>query len=144
MGKYYDKVSATQAQQETGTTTDAPVTPSVQHYHNSAAKAWGRIVDSVTVGNTISTPVATGAYNVSSITDVGAGNYTVNFTTAFSSTSTYAYALTSEHDSGTDIWRAVQSGDTSLSASAFSINCMNNANGLTDPRYVAFVFFGDQ
>ena len=70
--------AATQAEQETGTATTVAVTPGRQQYHDSACKAW------VKVGGADGTPDIAQGYNVSSITDNGVGDYTINFTTAFS------------------------------------------------------------
>jgi hypothetical protein len=71
--------TATQAQQEAGSVTTAAVTPGQQQSHPSAAKAWASY-DSVP-----GTPTLDVSYNVSSLTDNGTGDITVNFTTAFSS-----------------------------------------------------------
>lgn len=67
---------ATQADQEAATSLTVYVTPGRQHYHPSAAKAWGSI-------NTSAALVV--SYNVSSVTDNGVGDYTAHFTTSFSS-----------------------------------------------------------
>ncbi len=70
--------AATQADQETATSTTTYVSPGRQQYHPSAAKAWARYDTGTTID---------ASYNVSSITDGGSGFSTVNWTTAFSSTS---------------------------------------------------------
>jgi hypothetical protein len=76
---------ATQAQQEAGTSAVVSVTPSVQHYHPSAAKAWVYF-------NGNSTVAIVSSYNMTSITDHGVGDYTLNFATDFSSLSSYCLA----------------------------------------------------
>jgi hypothetical protein len=68
--------AATQADQETASSTTTYVSPGRQQYHPSAAKFW--VVYT-------STPTLTTSYNVSSISNVGTGLVQVNFTTAFSS-----------------------------------------------------------
>lgn len=68
--------AATQAQMETGTTSAAVVTPAVQHYHQSAVKAWGKWNDAGTLA---------ASYNITSITDSGTGRHVVNWDIDFSS-----------------------------------------------------------
>lgn len=70
---------AAQADLETPSSSTKIVPPSLLKFHPGIAKAWGLIT--VTGG----VPALTVGYNISSITDNGVGNYTVNFTTAFSS-----------------------------------------------------------
>ena len=66
---------ATQAQQETATATNLLVSPGRQHFHPGMAKGWAEIDASAGLEAN---------YNVSSITDVGAGQFTVNWGTDFS------------------------------------------------------------
>jgi hypothetical protein len=68
---------ATQAQQETASATNVLVTPGRQQFHPSAAKAWVRFDTAGTIN---------ASYNVSSVTDTGAGDFTANWTVSFSST----------------------------------------------------------
>lgn len=70
-------IAATQAQQETGTSLLVTVTPGRQHYHQSAAKAWVKF--DVNGGLNAS-------YNVTSVTDSGTGDLTINWATDFSTT----------------------------------------------------------
>ena len=74
-------IAATQAQMEAASSSAAVVTPAVQHFHPSAAKAWG------TCG--VTGNLASPSYNMSSVTDTGTGQATFNFSTSFSS-SVYA------------------------------------------------------
>jgi hypothetical protein len=67
---------ATQANQELGSSSLVYVSPSVQHFHNSAVKFWVKWAVTTTIGV---------SYNVASITDTGAGDWTVNLTVSFSS-----------------------------------------------------------
>jgi hypothetical protein len=71
--------AASQAEQETGSSTSVYVSPGRQQYHQSAAKAWGLITHSA------GTPSLTTGYNVASISDGGGGITNINLTTAFSS-----------------------------------------------------------
>src|SRR5262245_53159993 len=72
-----DIPTATQSDQETATSTTVFVTPGRQHFHPSATKFWVFHNDGTTIN---------ASYNVTSITDNGAGDHTVNFTVSFSST----------------------------------------------------------
>lgn len=78
-------VPATQAQQETGTSAVVSVVPSVQHFHDSAVKAWGVITPATTV--TTSYPAAG-----TSVTNPGTGQYVVTHGRTFSS-SNYAISV---------------------------------------------------
>lgn len=71
---------ATQAEQEAGTTGAAAVTPQVQHYHQSAVKAWAYVIGA-------GTPVVGASYGVSSVTDNGVGVTAVNLSVTFSDSS---------------------------------------------------------
>ncbi len=86
---------ATQANMETATSLLTVVTPGRVNNHPGVAKAWGYITFSA------GTPTATASHNVTSLTDNGPGDVTVNLTTAFSSTS-YAVAVTFDNEGGAD------------------------------------------
>jgi hypothetical protein len=68
--------AATQAEQEAGTATDKYVSPGRQHFHPSAVKCWGKASGD---GTTLHAN-----YNVSSLTDTGPGQLTVNIGTDMS------------------------------------------------------------
>lgn len=80
--------AATQSDQETATSTATYVSPGRQQYHPSAAKAWARWNDSGTIAR---------GYNVTSITDNGTGDFTLNFTTAFSDANYTAVGMAKEN-----------------------------------------------
>lgn len=69
---------AVQSEMETGADTVRAVVPGRQHFHVSAAKFW------INFDGT-GTPAARTSYNVTSITDNGVGDWTLNFTNSFSS-----------------------------------------------------------
>lgn len=73
---YVDAKGAAASDQETGTSTTLYVTPGVQHRHPTAVKVW------ISLGMDATNNASTG---VSSTTDTGAADWTVTFTTAFSS-----------------------------------------------------------
>lgn len=99
------------------------------------AKAWVRFAFS---GGTISN-----SYNVTSITDNGAGNWTVNLTTAFSSANYVPIASAVTAGGGTEN-RVVGTGASS--SSAYSITMYDSGGTITDPDSgdVYSVAFGDQ
>jgi hypothetical protein len=68
--------SATQGDQETGTSTSVYVTPGVQHHHPSSNKFW---LHAGLTGNILA------SYNITSLTDTGTGVITVTIANDFSS-----------------------------------------------------------
>ena len=71
--------AASQAEQETGSSTSVAVTPGRQHFHPGHPKFWCL----VTGGGT---PTIAASYNVTSVTDTATGRLTVNIATDFSGT----------------------------------------------------------
>jgi len=74
--------SASKSDMQTATSTTTVVTPAQTQNHPGVAKAWCRFSGTATGTNACSA-----GYNVTSVTRNIAGDYSVNFTTAFSSTS---------------------------------------------------------
>ncbi len=70
---------ATQAEMEAASSTTANVTPGRLQYGPMVAKGW------VMIDGASGTPVATVSHNVTSMTDNGVGDYTINWGTDFSS-----------------------------------------------------------
>ena len=84
------------------------------------------------------------SYNVSSITDVGTGNYTVNFTTAFVDTSYAAVATVAQQIGVTDLaWsRVLPSSTTSCAVYYFAKDGVSvTSNIVFDPQTVQVVVF---
>jgi len=129
--------SATQAQQESATVTNAYVSPGRQQYHPSAAKAWVNF-------NGTGIVAIRASYNITSVADLLTGLYQPAFTTAMSS-SDYAIAA-----SGNGV--AVNSGDGayqgpsiySLATTSFALSCGSNTATRGDWPLVCAVVFGDQ
>lgn len=118
--------AATQAEQETGSSTSAFVSPGRQQYHPSAAKAWALLNSSGTI---------IAGYNVASSTHPGTGTYTVTFTTAFSSAS-YVFQGTANG--------AAVVYSTNLAAGTVSYTTAGVTTGSgTDVAHM-IVVFGDQ
>lgn len=75
-----------------------------------------------------------GSGNVSSITDNGTGDYTVNFTTAMPDVN-YAANVTGTHDSGSYVAQGFIDNDNAPTASALRINFLNSSNTFTDASF---------
>lgn len=137
--------ASTQAEQETGSSLTTFVTPGRQHYHTTAAKAW------CLFDGTAATPNSTlVGYNVASITDNGVGDYTVNFTTAFSSTSYVAFGSGGTTSGGNSIIlvfdRNAGAGTrVARTTTAIRVNTYNFSGGAAaDSPTVNVICFGDQ
>ena len=130
--------AATQAEMEAGSSNTVGATPGRTQYHPGVAKAWA-----------IFTPPDTtidASYNMASITDEGVGQFTYNFTTAFSSAN-YAYVMG---------WRfAVNARRTMSEASNVTVRSTtqlrivdtdqsDGSHGLADPQIMSGAFYGDQ
>jgi hypothetical protein len=128
-------IAATQAEMESGSTNTRLVTPGRQHYHPGMAKAWAYIT--VSGG----TPTLAASYNVSGITDNGAGDFTVTFSNAMSSTNYAVAGMTAGvglpsptvviHTLATGSFRFQTQGNNAGSAEA------------ADPTAVSVVVYGD-
>lgn len=123
--------AATQAEQETGSSTSVYVTPGRQQFHPSAAKAWASF-------NGSGTPAIITSYNMdSSITDNGAGDWTLNITTDFSSANFIAVASTN-YDSN-DMANA-----QATAAGTVRVKVVNTSGNGEDNTINSVVCFGDQ
>lgn len=123
--------AATAADQETGTSTAVAVVPGVQHRHLSAAKlhvSWDNAGSIVT------------SYNVTSVTDTGAGDWTPNFTTNFSSA--FYVAVASGGYAGPVLIYSL----ANKAAGSIQVIAWSSAAVKTDPTtsHTHLVCFGDQ
>jgi hypothetical protein len=122
---------ATQANQETATSTATLVTPGRQQFHPSAAKGWALI------GGTTANIIA--SYNVSSTVDVSTGRMTVVWDVDFSSAS---YAVVCSGTNGTALTiMVVPSVRTAGQLDFYSLNTVNSGS---DPTEYNVAAFGDQ
>lgn len=130
-------VIATQAQQETGTAVDVVVTPGRQQFHPSACKGW---CAASTTGGT------NGAYNVTSVTDVGVGECIVVWNVDFSSAAHLPIVGTISDFGGAAATTLVATADNAgLAAGQVAISVARVSDGVaTDPNYSTVVDFGDQ
>lgn len=129
-------VVATQANQETGTSNTVFVSPGVQQYHTSAAKAW-------VVFRGTGTVAALASYNVSSITDNGDGDYTVNFTTAFSSANFACACMARQNGAATAMSCNIDDSEEAT-VSTLRIETRKDNGVSIDSARVHVICFGDQ
>ena len=126
---------ATQANQETATSTTTLVTPARQQYHPSAVKAWVRFTWSG------GTPTIGGSYNVTSLSDSATGQTLVTVTTAFSAAGTYGVALGYQ----TAAQASQQQFDAhTLEASSFSLRYASNGSNFDNTSPMTAIAVGDQ
>lgn len=126
-------LNATQAGQEAGTSTKTLVSPAVQQYHPSAAKAWCQVTQSAGTYT-----LQAGSYNVTSINKTATGQITVTFTTAFSATTKMA-PIPANIVAGNFIIMA-----TPASTSTVTITIRNSTDGTALDNDFSLVVFGDQ
>jgi hypothetical protein len=114
------------------------ITPDKAQFIPGVAKAW------VTF-NTVSSTTISGSYNVSSITDNGTGDTTINFSVPFANT-TYCLVGNSTRNGATGDAGLVTNWDnsTNLTTSCRVVAMQANTRILTDFDYVSVVFFGEQ
>lgn len=128
---------AIQSEQETGTDVVRAVTPGRQHFHPSAAKAWVRFNNAGTVA---------ASYNITSITDSGEGDWSVNIATDFSSASYCGVMTSSAVSTSLDFYGI----DAASAAGVYNIGFFNYdliatiARKDPDINEVHASFFGDQ
>ncbi len=126
--------AATQSDQEAGTSSVTAVTPAVQHFGQSAAKAWALITWAA------GTPVLTNGFNVSSvITDTGSGDFTIAYPTVFSSSTSYAPVANGHAAAGG--MRSCTIHTQTASTTRFNVRFDDGV--LTDPTAVSIHVFGD-
>ena len=134
-------IAASQAEAEAGTDNTKLVT-SLRVAQAITALAGGPGVAKAWVSfNGTGTVAINASHNVASITDNGAGDYTINFTTAFSS-AYYGFSSMSSGPSSFAI--ALVSSAAAPTAAAFRMRTFNTAGGGVDATYVGASFFGDQ
>ena len=120
---------AAQAEMESGTATDSIVSPGRQHFHPSAAKAWCR-------ANNAGAAVA--SYNVTSVTDTGTGDATVNWSITFSAATAYC-VVGAVHTTSTLMLRV----NSLAAANSTQLVVFSLAGALADPDSYMVAAFGD-
>jgi hypothetical protein len=129
---------ATQAEMETATATDRFVSPGRVQYNPGVAKAWVNFNGRGTIA--INTSL-----NVTSLTDNGVGDWTINLTTAFSSAN-YAFAGAAKRistDGGSDVFLYINRS-VAPTSSALRVLAGDAAATAQDPEIVCVAMWGDQ
>lgn len=121
---------------QTGTDNTTAVTPRRVNDHDGTAKAWTYFT--LTAGGATNTV----SENVGSITRNSAGNYTINFTTAFA-TANYAVAFSLEDD-GSNLNRRLFISAGGRASGSCTIIHTDNVGSPSDTGAVGMVFFGRQ
>jgi hypothetical protein len=125
---------ATQSDMESATDMAKTVTPGRAQYHPGVAKAWASVTFS---GGTPSLAVS---HNISSVTDNGAGNTTLNFTTGFSTARYVVAGIPEDTNSNYDIWGVTANKAT---GSYRVLTAGGSTESVSDVNF-CLVFFGDQ
>ena len=125
--------AATQAEMETATSNTVAATPLNTKWHPGVAKVWLRAsADGTTIN---------ASYNVTSITDGGAGNITVTIDVDFSSAN---YVITT-FGAGSNGTSALLNYVTTQAAGSFNAHCITPNFTNLDPQTAwYFACFGDQ
>lgn len=121
--------AATQAEQETGSSTSVYVSPGRQHFHPSALKLWGVCG----VAGDLDSP----SYNITSIGDTGAGRATVTIDTDFPS-ALYPVVAGFQNASSLHVY------SLSHAQGSFVVGAQINSGAATDPVKYEFMAAGDQ
>ena len=130
--------AASQAEMEAASSTSVSVTPGRTKYHPGVAKAWVIFSASSTID---------ASYNVSSITDNGVGDFTINFTTAFSSGNYGVSCMTGADTNAAQNARVMATGATPTTSAFRIIVGYVDSSGLivlNDNGFISCSFFGDQ
>lgn len=123
---------AVQSEMEAASSTALAVVPGRQQYHPSAAKAWARVTQSGTM-------TLNASYNMSSVTDLGAGDSQFNLSTAFSSAQYAGAGIGQQLTTNIEEW----SGIYSLATGSFRIT-NNNGSGTNVDTVGSVIAMGDQ
>lgn len=131
--------AATQAEEEAASSTTVYTSPGRQHYHPGSAKAWIRFNASS------GTPTSDANYGVSSLTDNGVGDVTINFSTSFSAATAYGGVVVgSQGLSGGNGIQVRSPGVSAPTTSAWRLETWNvSLSAKADFTYVDAAFYGD-
>lgn len=140
--KFAGAATATQSDQETGTSTTTIVTPGRQQFHAGHPKAWGYVT--VSTG----TPTLATSYNMTSITDTALGRLGTTIATDFSGAN-YCAQLTitpASISSGGSNKRYPNIAPSTKTGGTVEFNCTDQGGtpDLNDPAAYDFMMLGDQ
>lgn len=129
--------AASQAEMEAASSDVVMVTPLSAKWHPGVAKAWCSF-------NGTGTPAMIARYNMdASITDSGAGLWTVSMTTDFSSGSYCMVASGMQYAGSNSTAILIQNG-TTPAAGSIQVCAINGSGTAVDTTIVNLAFFGDQ
>jgi hypothetical protein len=129
------RAPATQTEAEAGTSTTAMVTPANANWLPGMAKGWVNFVGSSGAINA--------SHNVSSVTDNGTGDHTVNWSTDFSS-QYYAYSIAAETTTDPFVPGAFGATNGGQAAGTLRITMRDNNGTARDFPFVSVIAYGDQ
>lgn len=125
---------ATTSDQNTGTSTSLAVTPGVQKDHPTAAKAWAY----VTVSGT--TPTVSFGFNVSSVTRISGGQYTITFSTALPSANNNGVGIVL--NAGDAYTLTVERDVTAPTTTTYTVVIKTSSSGAVADRSFGIVIYG--
>lgn len=128
--------AATQADMETATSTTTAVVPGRTKNHPGVAKAWGLI----TSGSGSCSFAA--SYGMTSCTRASQGNFSVTFSTAFSSANYVCHVMASNQNDTANFLGMAPNAAPSTTGFAFRVN--DGSGVATDFSWIAITCFGDQ
>jgi hypothetical protein len=126
--------AATQPEMEAATSTAVFSSPGRQHFHPSAAKAWVHFNSAATIGN---------SYNITSVTDVGTGQWNVTIANDFSGAQQAGVATTGHHNVNGALAIScigITAGNYALVANDGGAPTVRDPN---NPDIIMWVSFGD-
>ena len=130
-------IAASQADQETGTSTTTVVTPGRQQFHPCASKFWVRYTS-------VTSTAISSSYNVTSLTDGGTGITTITIATDFSA-DTFTFVGNCCPTIGTTFWAPRGFNIGSIAAGAVEVRTGDGSgSSAADLPYVAVAGYGDQ
>jgi len=129
--------AATQAEMEAATSTTVNVTPGRTQYHPGVAKGWAK-------WNSSGTLLA--SYNVDSVTDHGTGQFTVNWTTDFSTASYAVAGICGVNTANTqNLFIELQTNAAAPAAGSVRVvTLISSTQGTDDTDHMSIAAFGDQ
>lgn len=128
--------AASQADQETGTSTTTFVSPGRQQYHPSAAKFWVKY-------NSVTTTAIDSSYNVTSLTDNGAGDTSITIATDFSSAD-YAFSFYQSVDEAGSVRSDQSQVQATITAGVLRIATHDGSANGEDKVVNCAIGYGDQ
>ncbi|CAN7625497.1 hypothetical protein [Aminobacter sp. LjRoot7] len=127
---------ATAAEVLTGTDTARAPSVATMGSHQGVAKAWVNF-------NGTGTVAIRDSYNVTSITDNGTGDYTVNFAASMPSVNYVACGMCRPNTNGRATMEINTTVDPTASAFRFTTNAFSGIQTAADSSWVLLSFFGD-